>query len=270
MRKMAFACLVIFFVTIVYPILAEQNQKQSPPKLNCQKMVFEYINALENKDYQTFCQLTGKEYSKEDESDFKTQLDALEAEGKLAPFFAQVRLFPEIGELPDWVTEVDINCYYIEGNKEIALEADFTFNEGVWIISPPEPFKEKEIEKEDIVDSISQSPPEGQKTLDLGLNELKKNFILALKKKDWDAVDQYIHYFTTLPEEKENHFIKLSEQIELLEQIPSIGAVPAPARRVFLQIMGILEGKSIGARIVFHWDENKLIIYECNVFIREI
>jgi len=56
----------------------------------------------------------------------------------------------------------------------------------------------------------------------------------------------------------------------LLEQIPSIGAVPAPARRVFLQIMGRLEDKEVGARIVFHWPDNKLTIYECNVFIREI
>ncbi len=62
---MTCVCLVVFFVIFVCFILAGKNQRQSPPKLDYQKMILEYSKAVENEDYKTFGQPTGQNYAQE-------------------------------------------------------------------------------------------------------------------------------------------------------------------------------------------------------------
>jgi hypothetical protein len=238
---------------------------QIRPKLDCQKMVFEYINALENFDIRTLARLTGQQYSEELESQAKKELESPEAKEQLAPLLEMLRLFPKIGEIPDWVTEVVLEYEYIEGDDLIEMQGEFVFTDDNWIIQDLEPRGEESLdeeEKKNYATKLSPAPPKGQNTVDAGLNELVAKLISAIKQKSWDDAEETgVHpdscglHPSDSPEERE-------KALERLSQLPSIGAIPAPATRVQLILKGTIDSEESGVEIEFHWPDNKLgILY---------
>jgi hypothetical protein len=236
---------------------------QSRPKLDCQEMVYEYINALENFDIRSLARLTGQQYSERLEVDAREELGSPEAKEQLASILELLRLFPKIGEVPDWVTEVKLEYEYIEGNDLVEMQGEFVFTGDSWIIQDLEPRGGESLDEEkkkEYASKVSPSPPVGQKTIDAGLNELVAELVSAIKRKNWDDADETgVHpdscglHPSDPPEEREMAFERIS-------QLPSIGAIPAPATRVQLILKGTLDSEEAGIEIEFHWPDNKLEI----------
>ncbi|MDH4220928.1 MAG: hypothetical protein OEY18_02475 [Candidatus Aminicenantes bacterium] len=252
--------LSVILASLIHPILLEG---QSRPKLDCQKMVLAYVKAFETLDYRTLANLMGKEYSQKDESEFKKQLDNPEAKEQLAPYLEMIRLFPKIGEIPDWVTEVALEYEYIEGDYLIEMHGEFVFTGDNWIIQDLEPRGGESLDEEkkkEYASEISPASSEGKKTLDTGLNELITKLISAVKEESWDGVketgahpaDCGLHP-SAPPEERE-------KVLKLLSQFPSIGPIPAPAKTLSLGLKGIVDNKEAEVEIEFHWPDNKLEI----------
>ena len=252
--------LLVILASFLQPILLEG---QSRPKLDCQKMVLEYVKALENIDIRTLARLTGQPYSEELESEAKKELGSPEAKEQIAPLLEMLRLFPKIGEIPDWVTELALEYEYIEGDALIEVHGEFVFTEDIWIVEDLEPRGGKTLdgeEKKNYATKLSQAPPEGQNALDAGLNELVAKLISAIKQKSWDhAKETGIHpsecglHPSDPPEVRE-------KALERLSQLPSIGAIPAPATRVQLILKGTIDSEEAEIEIEFHWPDNKLEI----------
>ena len=264
MKKTTLLCLVLWIMTLAFPAQSEAKEKKSLSKLDCQEMALEFVAALENLDYLTFCRLTGKEYSEEDETDIKKEFDDPKKKEELVSLLAPIRLFPKIGEIPRWATKVEFQCEYVEGDKRMELKGEFVFNDGIWIIKELEPteseFRDEE-HKERVARNVSSAPPEGQKTLDAGLNELMKKLISAIKDKSWEGVKECgVHpdgcglHPNDPPEERE-------KVIDLLEQFPSIGAIPAPAELVGLELKGNIDDEEVTVEVEFQWPRHKLEIY---------
>lgn len=247
-------------VIALHPLLCEG---QSPPKLDCQKMVLDYVKAFENLDYRTIFRLKGEPYSKEAESEAKKELGSLEAKKLLAPLLEMIRLFPKIGEIPDWVTEVKVEYQYVEGSDLIEMHGEFVFRADNWIIQDLEPRGGETLDEEkkaQVAGELSPAPPAGQKTLDAGFSELITMLIFAVQQKSWDGVmetgahpgDCGLHP-SDPPEKRE-------KALKLLSQFPSIGPIPAPAKSVRLGLKGPLDSKEAEVEIGFHWPNNKLKI----------
>jgi len=252
--------LSVILASLIHPILLEG---QSRPELDCQKMVLEYVKAIENFDYRTLARLTGQQYSEELESEAKKELESPEAKEQFAPLLEMLRLFPKIGEIPDWVTNVEIEYEYIENHNLIEMEAKFAFTEDTWIIEDLEPRGDNtldEEEKKKYATKLSPAPPVGQKTVDAGLNELVAKLISAIKQKSWDDAEETgVHpdscglHPSDPPEERK-------KALERLSQLPSIGVIPAPATRVQLILKGTIDSEEAEVEIEFHWPDDKLEI----------
>ena len=158
---------------------------------------------------------------------------------------------------------MEFDCDYFEEDELIELEAKFVLGDGIWIIEDSEA-NEREIQDEErkrrLKSNMSPAPPEGQKTLDAGFDELVWKLIAEVKKKSWDGAKQTgVHpsdcglHTSDPPEIRE-------KVLRLLPQFPSIGTIPAPATRVNLDITGILEDKETQVEVGFHWPDKKLKI----------
>ena len=183
-----------------------------------------------------------------------------------ASFLEKFDLFPEIGELPEWLTEVRFRFQYIEGSYTIELEPEFDLEENTWIIESIDlglsQGKLDWIDKRSISrGEISPSPPEGKKILDVGLNEIIKKFISDFNEKDWDSIKQYTPMFKD-PEKMSELKKKGKKYGELLSQFPTIGPIPAPAVCVFVELEGELEDERIGIEVEFEWEENNTLIID--------
>jgi len=239
------------------------SEGQSCPKLDCQKIVLEYVKALENLDIRTIARLTGQQYSEELESEAKKELESPEAKEQLAPLLELLRLFPKIGEVPDWVTKIALEYEYIEGDDLIEMHGEFVFTDDNWTIQDLEPRGGESLDekkKKEYASEISLSPPEGQKTINAGLNELVAKLISAIKQKSWDDAEETgahpddcgLHP-SDPPEERER-------ALKLLSQFPSIGPIPAPAKTLSLDLKGTIDGKEAEVGIGFCWPDNNLEI----------
>lgn len=71
MRNKIGMFLAIGLMTTVIALYPLPCEGQSLPKLDCQKMVLDYVKAFENLDYRTIFRLKGQPYSKEVESEVK-------------------------------------------------------------------------------------------------------------------------------------------------------------------------------------------------------
>ncbi len=228
-------------------------------------MALSYAKAFEDPDYRTLVQLRGMEYSEEDDAQFKKQFENPEPEimEQFEFFLEAIKLFPKIGEIPDWATEVELEYEYIEGDKLVEMHGEFVFTGENWVIQDLEPHGGETLDdekKKSYEGEISASPPEGQKTLDAGLNELIAKLLSAVKAESWDGVKSTgVHpgdcglHPDSPPEER-------GRALKLLSQFPPIGPIPAPAKTLSLGLKGILDGNEAEVEIGFRWPDNKLEI----------
>jgi hypothetical protein len=237
--------------------------RQPRPQLDCQKMALDYAQALENVDYRTIIRLRGQPYAKEEEAEAKKQLANPEVKELFASIIGIIRLFPQIGEIPDWVTEVKTEYQYVRGNDLIEMHGEFVFRGDSWIIQDLEPRGGETLTEEtkaQAAGALSPAPPEGQPTLDQGFSELVAELISDVQKKSWDGVAATGAHpgdcgldSSDPPEERE-------KILKLLSQFPSIGPIPAPAKSFRLGLKGTLDGREAGVEIGFHWPGNQLKI----------
>jgi hypothetical protein len=236
------------------------------PKLDVNKMVLDVIKVIEDRDFDLYCRLFGKEKTEKQKSRFNDDLAGLDAKPYRKPYnLDKLRLFPEIGELPEWVTDASFEFHYLESNKRVELEARFILKDNTWIIEDiypdiyyQSPRKLNEKKMESLSRNTSPAPPEGEKTLDAGLNEIVQRLVSDFKEKNWDSIKEYSWY---------RWYDKISilkkagkEYGELMSQFPSIGPIPAPAIEVRTDLKGTLEGKEMRIYVVFKWEDNTLEI----------
>ena len=252
MRKKTGIFLMGCALILAFSFHSISDEKHSPPKLDCQEMALAYVKAFENLDYRSLAQLMGMEYSEEEESQFKQQFENPEMKAQLDSILEIMRLFPKIGEIPDWVTEVSLEYEYVEGNNLIEMHGEFVLSGDGWIIQDLEPRGGENLDE--------PAPSEGNKTFDAGLNELIAKLFSSVEEKSWDGVEETgahpddcgLHP-SDPPEERER-------ALKLLSQFPSIGPIPAPAKMFSLGLKGTLDSNEAGIEIVFRWVDNKLEI----------
>jgi hypothetical protein len=239
------------------------GEGQSRPKLDCQKMALDYAKAIENLDYRTIVRLRGEPYSKEAESEAKEQAKSPEFKKLIAPLIEALSLFPKVGEIPDWVTEVKAEYEYIKGNDLIEMHGEFVFRDGNWVIQDLEPRGGESLDEEkkaQYAGELSPAPPEGQKTIDAGLNEPIAKLISAVQQKSWDGVKETGVHPGDCGLHPSDPPAKRESVLKLLSQFPSIGPIPAPAKSLRLGLAGTLNGKEAEVDIGFQWPNNQLKI----------
>jgi hypothetical protein len=254
-------------MTIVISLHPWPCKGQSHPKLDCQKMASAYVKAFETVDYRALTQLRGMEYSQQDESEFKKQFENPEIKEQFNHFIETIKLFPKIGEVPDWVTEVVLEYEYIEGDDLIEMHGEFVFTGENWIIQDLEPRGGENLDEEkkkEYAAEISPSPLEGQRTLDMGLNELIAKLKSAVKEKSWDGVKETGAHPSDCGLHPSDPPGQSERALKLLSKFPSIGPIPAPAKSLSLRLKGTLDSKEAEAEVGFHWPDNRLEILYVN------
>jgi len=253
----------VMLAVAVFSLPAVLGEGQERPKLDCQKMALDYAQALESLDVRTLFLLKGVPYSREAEAAAKKELGSPEARKLLAPIIGMIRLFPKINAFPDWVTEVNVEYKYIEGNELIEMQGDFVLSGDRWLIQELEPRESEtldEAKRAEYARELSPAPPEGQKTLEARFDFLVAVLNSAVQQKSWNAVKAT----GALPGDCGLHSsdppAKREKILKMLSQFPSIGAIPAPAKSFRLALKGTLDGQDSLAEIGFHWPGNQLRI----------
>ncbi len=264
-KKIFFISVAVLLLAMAFPGLAGKEAQ----KLDCKKMVTEVLEAVKNRDFETYYRLSGQDLSQEEKAEFEKVIDQIEKSGELAAIINRMELFPEIGEIPSWVTWVLYQNDYLEDNTKIDLEAEFTLKKDVWALRDFRAEKEKELadqEMEELAEWLSPTAPEGKKTIDAGLNDLMKKFNSALKNKDWDAVRGYCEFWEdSSDEEIAEQLSKMQEctggkLFEILDRFPTIGSIIVPTDRVALHFRGNLEGKEVYLVVSYGWHNGKATI----------
>ena len=255
--------LMIGLIAATISLPASPGEGQSRPKLDCQKMALDYAKALESFDYQTAVRLKGQPYSKEEESEMKKLQKDPEAKKIFAALVEIIRLFPKIGEIPDWVTEVKTEYQHIQGNDLIEMHGDFVFKENNWIIQELEPRGGETLTEEtkaQYAGDLSPAPPEGQKIIDAGFGALITKLIAAVQQKSSNGVSETGAFPGDVGLNSSDPPAKREKVLKMLSQFPSIGPIPAPAKSFRLGLTGSLSGKDSEAEIGFQWPKNQLKI----------
>jgi hypothetical protein len=242
----------------LYPSAGEG---QSRPKLDCQGLALDYAKALENVDYKAIVRLRGQPYSEKQESEAKQQLANPEVKKLFASIIEMIRLFPKIGEIPDWVTEVKTEYQYVQNNDVIEMHGEFVLREADWIIQDLEPRGGETLTEEtkaQYAAELSPSPLEGEKSIDAGFGALIAKLIAAVQQKSWNGVMETGAHpgdcgldSSDPPEERE-------KVLKFLSQLPSVGPIPAPARSFRLGLKGTLDARETEIEIGFKWLNNDL------------
>lgn len=269
MKKMTLIFIMILVMILTFPSNAKSYSEPPKPKLDINKMVLDLIKAIENRDYELYRSLF---VYPEKESRFNELLDEREAEGYQDYSPDKLRIFPKIGELPEWITFAIFEFHFIEDDNKVELSAFFILKDNTWLIRNIEPdiFTEepdklsKSVIKKISRGHISPPPPDGERTLDAGLNEIMQKFVSDFTEKNWESIKEYTPQFKN---PYKLSFLKKKEKKfgELLSQFPLIGPIPAPAMKVRVSLKGTLEGKEIDMKVSFEWEENALRIYVLNV-----
>jgi hypothetical protein len=260
MKKVICVLFGFFTVMAVYNI-AVAGQK--PPKLECRKIALKMVKALEERDFRTLQELTLQELTAQELTDeaveqAKQEFDTMEEQGILAPILESLRNFPEIGEIPDWVTHVTIEYRHVVGDRQIELESEFVLKDGAWKAGD---FDRKdrgdfENEKEWILENSLPAPPDNRNIIDAGFNEVIGRVITAIKEEDDETLSELTPlHASEIQAEKEKY-------IQLLSQFPTIGPIPAP----LLEFDMKLEGEDTEITVDFECPENKLKIVKLEVF----
>lgn len=263
MRKMILIFIMMGVMTFTFPLNVKSYSESSKPKLDCHKMVSKLIKAIEARDIKTICSLAGSEYP-ENAEHLNKRIDDLYT--RWPSFVEELYLFPEIGELPEWLTFIRFGFVYIKDNYEIRLRPEFNLKDDAWIITDIDLGFNKSKLKWTARRSISRSeisppPPEGKKTLDAGLNDIMKKLVSDFKEKNWDSIKQYAPIFND-PKRMSELKTKGKKFGELLSQFPTIGPIPAPAMSVRVRMKGKLGGESVRVEVRFRWKENNTLIID--------
>ena len=265
MKKMFLICAVVLLSVMTFPGLAGKEAQ----KLDCKKMVTEVLEAVKNRDFETYYRLSAQDLSQEEKAEFEKVFDQLEQSGELAAILNRMELFPEIGEIPSWVTWILYQNDYLEDNAKIKLEAEFSLKKDVWALKDFSAEKEKELtdqEKKELAEWLSPTAPEGEKTIDAGLNELMTKFNFALKNKDWETVRAYCEFWEDSSDEEIAEQLSTMQEctggklFEILDRFPTIGAITTPADKVALHFRGNLEGKEVYLVVFFGWHNGNATI----------
>jgi hypothetical protein len=259
--KKSVCIMFVFFMVFAVSDIAVASQK--PPKLECKKIVLKMVKAFEERDFRTFQELalqglTAQEVTDELVGQFKQEIDAMEEQGILAPILESLRNYPEIGEIPDWVTRVTIEYRHVVGDRQIELESGFTLKDGAWKAGDFDRNDrgDFENEKEWILENSIPAAPGDQKTSDAGFNEVVNRVLTAIKEGDDGTLTELTPLsINEIQGEKEKY-------IQLLSQFPKIGPVPAPLIEFEIK----LESENSELSIDFKCPENKLKIVKLEVF----
>jgi len=224
----------VMLAAVVFSLPAVLGEGQERPKLDCQKMALDYAQALESLDVRTLFFLKGVPYSREAEAAAKKELGSPEAKKLLAPIIGMIRLFPKIDALPDWVTEVNVEYQYIEGNELIEMQGTLSSAGIAGVIQDLEPRGGEtldEAKRAEYADELSPAPPEGQKTLEPRFDILVAVLNSAVQQKNRTAVSAT----DALPGDCGLHSsdppTKWGKIIKMLSQLPSM--VPSRHGEVF-------------------------------------
>lgn len=263
MKKMTLIFIMIWALTFTFPSKAKSFSEPPKPKLDCNQMVSELIKAIEDRDYKKICILIGEECTEKNEKIFNNWVFELSYDESLVNYLDRLRLFPEIGELPEWITYAEFQIRYLEGNREIELELEFVLKNDTWIIDDYARLASRRTLDEDKIkfrsDKISPPPPEGERTLDAGLTEIVKKFVSDFKEKNWESIKQLSPIYAS-----SYNWSKLKKKGEkfgeLLSQFPSIGTIPAPAYTVDVRLDGRVEGSEVNISVDFKWVDQTLNI----------
>jgi len=264
MKKISLIFIIIWAMTFPFSSSEKSYSQPLKPKLDCNKMVSELIKAIEDRDIKKICPLIGREYDEYEENSLNERIDVLYT--RWPSFVEELHLFPEIGELPEWITEVRFEFEYIEGNYRLELRPKFELEDDTWIMEAIDlDLHWHRLEWTDRRSmsrgEISFPPPEGKKTLDAGLNEIMKKFVSDFTQKNWDSIKQYAPVFKD--PKRMSELEKMGKEFgELLSQFPSIGPIPAPAVRVIVELEGTAEGKDIDIEVEFEWEENNTLVID--------
>ena len=266
MKRISFLCFMMGIIIYMFPAFGGQSDEHPGIKPDFKKMMLQTVKAYEERDFHALGVLMGREPSEEEKSGISNYLDGLEAKGELDFYLSQLSLFPEIKELPEWMTEAKFDVEYLNDNREVHLGAEFVLEDDSWLIKDidlTEMGKLSDEEKMEWAGSSSPLPPEGKKTIEAGLTELIKKFASDFKEKNWESIMEYAPYDRyTISKLKK----KGGDFGDLLSQFPYIGSIPAPARRVEIKFKGTLEGEKNAVEVEFRWKDKKLRIKSIDVY----
>lgn len=255
--KKAICVLFVFFMFLAVSAIAVAGQK--PPKLECKKLALKVAKAYDERDIRALGELSGhdQEISDDEAEQLKQQLDAADELGELAPMLERMRNFPEIGDIPDWVTHVTIEYTYVDGERQIEFDSGFILNDGAWKVDQfaPDDRGDFESDKDWILKNSLPAPPEGKKTIDAGFNEFIRKVVTAIKEEDDETLSELTHLRV---QEIQGEKVKY---IQLMSQFPTIGPIPSP----LLEFDMKLEGEDTAITVWFRCPENKLHIVKLEV-----
>jgi len=179
-----------------------------------------------------------------------------------------LRLFPKIGEIPDWIEYAEFEYSYIKDNMEIQVTAHFSLKDNNWIIKEFQPddysLDEEEMKKKSTY--ISLPPPEGKRKLDVGLNDIIKKFLSDLKEENLASIKKYTlyHKYDYSDFKKKGRMFE-----ELLSQFPSIGPIPVPAYKFKVFLKGKAKNEKVIMNVEFRWRDNELRIFDIDAYQRK-
>ncbi len=180
-----------------------------------------------------------------------------------------LRLFPEVGDVPDWADYVGLKIKYLDGKKEMKIELEVELKENKWVIDDFDVRDRGELSPEKLDKApakSSKSSAEGKTTIDAGLTELLKNFLGALKSGDWNTVRHLC------PDWEKKGDKELAEEVEkaqkeaggkyfeLASQVPSIGAIPAPALTLEFAMVGKFEWKETSVSVDIEFSSGAAVV----------
>lgn len=264
MRWISWSCALCLLPLATLPVTAQADR----PELDCNEMVAEAITALESRDFEAFCRLRGEEPSEGDAAEFAASLACFEEAGELAPMLERLRLFPEIGKIPAWVDEVELEIQFLDGENRIKMEVEFEFEDGSWTLDDLEAIDRGELDEGDqqhYATRLSPAPSPGEKTAEAGVTELLKKFASALEKQDLAALRECAEDLEEAPDEE---LLKLVDSLHMqaaghlfeMLQYPSIGPIPAPAMEVEIRLEGELDGGEALSEVELEWRNGKIVI----------
>ncbi len=279
MRRLVPIVVAAMALAQTFCVIADEEETKQPPTLECRKLVLEAATAVETGDLTAISRLSGEKLTPEEEAEFKKDYEEQKQSGELKKMLDRLRLFPEIGQIPSWVRNVEFECWYIEGNNVVKLKVGIEYQDElnscvITALDADDIGSIDEEEKEQELALYSPAPPEGQKTLDAGLSALVAKFVAALKSNDMKALRECGGEFVDESDEELATEVKTLHEgadgklIELLSQFPTIGAIPAPASRIEMAMSGTLDGKEVQVGFEFAWEDKKTVISDVDVDVR--
>jgi len=248
-------CLFLGFL-LLSAGLSPYGKSDKTPKLECKKLALMLAKAFEERDAKTLSELTGELASEEEVAQFKAQMDMADEQGLLAPWLEGMRAFPEISDMPDWVTHATIEYEYFDGKQAVEFDAEFLVVDGSWQVKQFTPDGRGEFVSEgDKERFLNNSLPaaEGQNTVDPGINDVIAKLAKALMEDDRKTF-KALTGFKGVSEYWDNK----ARNVQLLSEFPKIGPMPAPLHSLKIELEEAADDEETSISVEFRWREKKL------------